>query len=414
MTTKSKLLAGALGAATAVMSIPALAVEATGNLYGDLRASVDYSSVEGDVSSGLGMGDDTDFRDLNSYIGVKGETTAGSLTAFGAFETYVDRNDALLASTASRQVYAGVKGSFGTISYGEMFMAYAKTGLAIDPFYNTALANGFGGAAGSTGLPSAPPVLAATQTFSSFGLSPFLTGDNPAKINSGLGVVLPERVGGVKPNQLAYESPDMAGLVVNAVVFLDSADNGIAGGEEHDFGLGAAYTLGNFKAGVQAIQANDETGTPAFNGDGTVGFDSVATRVHLSYTTASLGLGLSAERIDDKTDGATIPDAKHLFLSGWTSVVPGTRVAASVGINRDVVNPLGPVLTVVSGDGLGIQLGVFHDIVPSFTVHAGVAKFDTKDNDIAGPGATADNSEIIAIGASYKFDLGFGGSTAAK
>lgn len=391
MLNMSKLLAGAIGAAAAVFCSTAAFADSKGAVYGDIRYGLDYSDSSGPISNGNDVGPDTDLRDLNSFIGVKASSGQGDIRVFGAYETYVSGEYAsILSFESQRQLYAGVATPFGTVTYGRMFTEYAKTGIALDPFYNTSLASGNGGAAGTNSLGTGvfPP------GFTSYGLSPLWTGETPVLANLGAGV---------QAAQLAYESPTFFGATVNGMVLFDRNDDSATTGQEnHDYGLGASWSGMGINAGVQWIQANDEVGAGTLlgacgtSGNGTC--DSQATRVYAGYSAPRFGAAASYELID--LQGTT--NEEYYFLSGWFGVTQGTRVAASVGMNNETLD----FATGGSSEGTGVQLGVFHDVIENFTVNAGASWYDLRDNDLSGTD-NADDSWILAVGASYKFELGF-------
>ena len=84
----SKLLAGAIGAAAAVFCSTGALADSKGAVYGDIRYGLDFSDSSGPVSTGNDVGQDTDLRDLNSFLGVKASTGQGDIPVFGAYETY--------------------------------------------------------------------------------------------------------------------------------------------------------------------------------------------------------------------------------------------------------------------------------------------------------------------------------------
>lgn len=393
----SKLLAGAIGAAAAVFCSTGALADSKGAVYGDIRYGLDHSDSSGPVSTASDVGADTDLRDLNSYFGVKASSGQGDIRVFGAYESYIGGELQFLSLESHRQLYAGVATPYGTLSYGRMFTEYAKAGIAIDPFYNTSLASASGGVAGSASAAGTGPF--APPTFNSYGQSATLTGEAP-----GIGAV----GAGVQSSQLAYESPTFFGVTLNGAVFFDRADDSATGGQEsHDYGFGAAWSGMGINAGVQWLQMNDEVGQGTFIGAcGTTGAgtcDASATRVHAGYAAQRWGVAASYELIDlQGVGGAELPNEEYSFLSGWFGVVPGTRIAASVGMNNETVD----VFTGASSEGTGVQVGVFHDVIENLTVHAGGSWYDLRDNDLSGPD-NSDDAWIAALGASYKFELGF-------
>lgn len=383
----SKLLAGAIGAAAAVVCSTGAFADSKGSVYGDIRYGLDYSDSSGPVSEGNDVGADTDLRDLNSFLGVKASSGQGDIRVFGVYETYVGGEYAsILSFQSQRQLYAGVATPAGTVSYGRMFTEYAKTGIAIDPFVNTSLASANGGPAGTASIsPGAFP-----PAFNSYGQSPLFTGEAPVLANLG---------GGIQGAQLAYDSPTFFGVTVNGAVFFDRNDDSPTNGEEsHDYGLGFAWSGMGINAGVQWLQVNDEVGGGTFlgaggnSGNGTG--DATATRLHVGYSASRFGAALSAERID--LQGGGVLDEEYLFASGWFGVTQGTRIAASVGMTNET-----------TFEGTGIQAGVFHDVIDNFTVNAGASWYDLHEDSTNSPGPAVDDTYIVALGASYKFDLGF-------
>lgn len=385
----SKLLAGAIGAAAAVVCSTGAFADSKGSVYGDIRYGLDFSDSSGPVSDAGPVGSDTDLRDLNSFVGVKASSGQGDLRVFGAYEMYTAAGGSFVDPESQRQLYAGVATPFGTVAYGRMFTEYAKSGMAIDPFYNTSLASANGGPAGSASIaPGAVPPL-----FVSYGLSPAWTGESPTLPIFGTGNTA------VQDAQLAYESPTFFGVTVNSAVFFDQNDNAATGGEEsHDYGLGASWSGMGINAGVQWLQVNDEVGAGTFQGAfGNAGNgtgDATATRLHVGYSASRFGAALSAERID--LQGGGVLDEEYLFASGWFGVTQGTRIAASVGMTNET-----------TFEGTGIQAGVFHDVIDNFTVNAGASWYDLHEDSTNSPGPAVDDTYIVALGASYKFDLGF-------
>ena len=387
------LAAGALVASVGWGSA-ALAADSKAALYGDLRFGLDYSDSQGPVTTASGAEEDTDFRELNSFAGVKGSTTQDRLTAFGAYEFYLDGvlGPVLLGATtnlmATRQAYVGVAcEGLGTLSFGRMFTDYARSGLALDPFVNTSLANPFGGTPDAASL----GILASGAPYVSYGLSPLLTGE--------IGVAT---LGAIQGNQLAYASPSFGGVSFNAGVFIDENDDGTTGGgtdeESHDYAGGLSFNLAGISAGVQHLQMNDEVGGGTFIGAGGTGAggtgDASATRLHAGFNQKAFGVNLSHELVDLQGVGAN--DEQYYYLSSWFGLGAATRLAASVGMTNET-----------AFEGSGVQVGVFHDVIEGLTMHAGGSMYDLEDNSVSGP-AAVDDTYTIALGASYKFQLGTG------
>ena len=240
--------------------------------------------------------------------------------------------------------------------------------------------------------------------FTSYGLSPLWTGE-AAQASPIFGI---NGNTAAQDAQLAYESPTFFGVTLNGAVFFDRNDDSATGGQEnHDYGLGAAWSGMGINAGVQWLQVNDDVGAPTFLGACGTSFNGTcetqATRVHAGYSAARWGVAGSYELIDlQGAGGAELPNEEYTFVSGWFGVTQGTRIAASVGMTNETLDPSSGA----SAEGTGVQVGVFHDVIDNFTVHAGGSWYDLKDNDQSGPD-NADDTYIVALGASYKFELGF-------
>jgi predicted porin len=372
-----RLLAGAIGAAAAMLGSTGAIADNQGSVYGDIRYGLDHSDSSGPASTASNVGPDTDLRDLNSFIGVKASTGAGDVRVFGGYETYVGGEYAsILSFQSQRQLYAGVETAYGTVAYGRMFTQYAKVGIGMDPFHNTSLGSANGGPAGTSSF--SPGVV--PPAFHSYGQSPLFTGETPVVSNLGAGI---------QGAQLTYQSPTLFGATVNGAMFFDRNDDSASGGQEsHDYGLGAAWTGMGITAGVQWLQVNDQVGGGTFLGARGNG-DATATRLHASYAAQRWGAAVSAERIDLQG----VLDEEYLFVSGWFGVLPNTRIAASAGMTNET-----------GFEGTGLTVGVFHDVLDNFTVHAGGSWYDLAPDSVNG---AVDDSWIAAVGASYKFDLGF-------
>jgi hypothetical protein len=146
--------------------------------------------------------------------------------------------------------------------------------------------------------------------------------------------------------------------------------------QDHDYGAGLEYADHGVTAGAQFIDANGSQ-------DLTWGANVEAARLYAGYAGGRFGAGASWERLD--LPGATT--ANYLMVSGWYGIFDGTRVAVSVGVEDD---------SATEGDSQ--RVGIFHDVIEDFTVWAAARRFN-------GPGKT--DADVVTVGASYKFDLGF-------
>lgn len=133
-------------------------------------------------------------------------------------------------------------------------------------------------------------------------------------------------------------------------------------------------------AGVQLLDINNAT-------TWAIADDSEAARVYGGYTANRFGVGVSVEKLNF---GGTPVDAEYYMASGWFGVTENTRLAASYGNENES-----------GAEGDSLRLGVFHDVIDNFTIWAAALRFD---GDNAQSGIVND---VVTLGASYKFDLGF-------
>ena len=339
----SKLLAGAIAAAAVCLSTGLSAAEMKGAAYADLRYGIDYFDDSNSTNPA-----DVNFENHGSFWGVKGSASQGGITAFGAYERWLDA-DAQVVIDLVRQSYAGVMTEYGTVQYGTFATAYMEAGRKLDPFFAT-------GAAG-VGQPTA--TVAGGQ---SHGLS-FLTNDAIAAFG-----------GGFSANQLAYTSPSLFGATANVAVFFDDA----AGtNEQDDYAVGAEWSGMGINAGVQYLDVNNGTNIGLAE-------DEEATRLYAGYSAQRFGAALSGER-HDLVGGAL--DADFLMAAGWFGVLPGTRVAASYSLENET-----------GAEGQSFRVGVFHDILDNFTTHVVYRNYNNTDS-------TLPDDQVISLGASFKFEL---------
>lgn len=373
MLNKSKLLAGAgaVAVGAVVCSTGVLAADGKGAVYGDVRWSLDAADASGVA------GPNYSATNNNSFWGIKGSVTEGQLTAFGGYERTLDNDGSTSTSTvtatdtpgldtvtitttfpgldATRQGYFGLKcDTLGTLQYGQFATAYMESGRKLDPFANTALA-------GTTGVGG----------FNSHG-------------QSGLSA---ETFGaGFINNQVAYTTPSFGGLTVNAALFLDETVTGTTQDQNHDYGVGAEFSNSGLTVGVQALDINNAAN---FSAVGTASTEVV--RAYAGLNVARFGVNVSAEK-------ASLPgaDADFIFASGWFGVSDTTRLALALGHENNATGGG------AAAEGNSVSLGVFHDVMKNFTGWVAARRFDSK---VAGPDP---HDDVITMGASYKFNLGFG------
>lgn len=348
MLNKSKLLAGAVAVGAVVCSHGVFAADGKGAVYGDIRWSLNHADAKRAPASYSATNN-------NSYWGIKGSVTEGELTAFGAYENTLN-NDSGAADT-TRQGYFGLKsGTFGTLQYGQFATAYMESGRKLDPFANTAVA-------GVTGV----------GAFNSHGLS---------------GLTAETFRAGFVNNQVAYTTPSFGGLTVNAAFFLDESTSGAppVQDKDHDYGGGAEFNHSGITVGVQALDIN----SGAANFSVPVGGVEVV-RAYGGLNTGRFGANVSVEK-------ASIPgpDADYVFASAWFGVTPATRIAAAAGFENES-----------GAEGTSVSLGVFHNVMKNFTGWVAARRFDGSGNPSTG-GSSGVVNDVITMGASYKFNLGFG------
>ncbi len=349
-----KMTAVAVAAAVAAFaSNPALAIETDASLYGDFRLSLGY--FDSDATD-----DDTDVDNNNSHAGLRLMAKEGDLAAFVQYERLLDNDDGTSEGELTRQFFGGVTGKYGTLGYGRQATAYKVAGQKLDPFYNTSVA----GISGATG----------TINGASYGQSA-LTNDTVGS--------------GFINNQIAYVSPVISGVRVNAVVFLDDA-----GGEseEHDFGAGIEFSQDGLTLGVQALdlQSGSTAGSAQnFSNIGLVGAAAElnAVRYYAALADKSWGVGASYETLDLK---AGLPDRAYTYVAGWYGLSDKLRVALGYGNTND---------TPFEGDGY--TLGASYTVMENLNVYL-AGRFVERDNAAAQPSDT----QSYALGVSYTFDIG--------
>ena len=342
--------AALLAAVTFAWAGAAGAVETKGALYGDLRVSLDAT----DDDSGT-PGPTYSVTDNNSIWGVKASTVKGGVTVFGGYERFIDDDEPVLPGfpfEVTRQAYLGITSFCGTIKLGRHSTAYAEAGRKLDPFYNNAVS-------GSGGLADAGSILGGGN---SHGTS---TAFNADAFGSAY-----------VANHLSYQSPVLWGLTGNAAFFVHETGDS---DQDHDYGAGIEYGGYGVTAGLQFIDANGANG-PSW------GTDVEAMRFYAGFSRERWGVGASWEQLDLS---AGADDQSFLMLSSWYGLREDTRIAVSLGFEDNSAS-----------DGDSQRIGVFHDLLDSFTVWAAARRYN--GNALATPDA-----DVVSVGASYKFSLGF-------
>lgn len=304
------------------LSITPLISMADMTLYGDFRASLTSISNE-DSSTAL---DGLQFVNNASRVGIKGGYTEGSLTSFyhlqmGLNNEYTSGIGADVVT--SRFFFAGIKGDFGKVTFGNTSTPYKLAGLKLDPFYDTTAGAGNAGA--------------------SYGLSPFTNG--------------------FTNNSVAYTNK-FGPLVFDAALYVEENDtDGGADGEadaDHDTNLGLTYVSDSWKAGVQTLSFGDNVTVAASGGFGANVADDSITRVFGSYAKDAVSVGASFEQTGDF-------DSSYTYLSGTYQLSKKTKLAANLGsVAGDDVD-----------EGNGFTVGAFHNLLKKTTVHVLFSQVNT-------------------------------------
>jgi predicted porin len=156
---------------------------------------------------------------------------------------------------------------------------------------------------------------------------------------------------------------------------------------DEDYGVGLRYAPeeAGYSAGVEFLDSDG--GDAVFGVGKRVPFDAV--RVYGSLSLDALSLGASFEQVDVDNEA----DARrYALLSASYGLLPKLRLAATVGLLKDVVpnaaaNPDGL-------DGEGLTVGAFYEVMPKLTTYVAIRGVNL-DSDA--------DSETYAIGASYDF-----------
>ncbi|PSL16213.1 putative porin [Marinobacterium halophilum] len=195
---KKQLICLALaGAVAAPITAQAVEIADTGiDFYGSLRIMLEHAE----------NADDTEYKDASSRIGLKGERDLGEgLKAFAKYEVAVNLDNEGDSIGDMRYGHLGLRGDWGAISGGKVS----------SPFYDAV------GYYGDYMWWDSAPV--------------YYTLDGGSRIGQ----------------SALYESPDLAGLKLKALVQIDDDDNG----EEGQNQLGANYSIGKLTLGAAYTDA---------------------------------------------------------------------------------------------------------------------------------------------------------------
>ena len=328
-----------LTGAVVLAAMAPLAVQAEGKIYGQFNISANevdgvYSNLAGDIENNQ----DGQSADNNgSRLGFQGEN--GQF--FYAVELGLSVDDEANGLGTTRHAFVGFNSSVGTFTFGRTNTAYKLAAQRLDPFYDTSAVN-YKGVAQNEGA--------------SYGLS--------------------RLADGWTNNSIAYISPEIAGLTVNAGVYLQEESD-----EDHDYAVGVDYRLGDLGVGVQylSIGADTENGVIA----GSTNVVDSAIQATVSYDTKLFSVGLSYEMVDLRTGG----ERDYGFLSGSFKLNEFTTLAATYGIVDQ-----GP------GEGDAFTVGAFLNLIENFTFY-GLYSKSGLDN------APAAETDVFSLGVKYGFEI---------
>jgi len=321
--------------ALTLASSPAVAAQdAATELYGDFRYSYNRADA-GDSARWAGANN-------ASRLGLRAEVTGRGLTIFADLQagTNVGAEEGGGAFT-QRYYLAGIRGGFGTATFGRHSTTYKMAGLRLDPFYDTSTLSAAGGVP-STGLFAG----------ASFGLS---------KLTNGWA-----------DRTLAYTSPSLHGFTGNAAVYLDTDS-------DHAYGLGLRYRDHGLRGGLQYYDAGEGRTWPQ-----AAGIDD-ALRGHVSYRGGWCSVGVSYEHLEVVGSGEA---QDFFFVAATVDPTPELTLAAAVGaVAEGAVQPVG---------GTGFHGGIFYALYPQAEVHALYSRLD--------PTSGPDHGNL-SLGLTYHFAL---------
>jgi len=243
---KKRFLTIAIAAGLAASSFTANAGDAT--LYGRLHISLDQIERAGAT---IKQGDELDFSDRKSALGVKGSEDLGDgMKAFYKLEFSV--NPAGEGSIGTRDRYVGLKGGMGTVKFGTVTTNYKKTSAQIDPFWHTAAMG------------------------QSLNMASTLAGSNGS-------------AGGRMTNALQYHSPKMGGMQMIVNTSLD-------GSGDKNTGIGFRFGNKQLKAFVDYMKIENNDTSKTYN----VGEN--ALKVGATYKMGATKIGFQHEMAEDLTN----------------------------------------------------------------------------------------------------------------
>ncbi len=249
--------------ATVALAIP-YAARADTILYGSARVSVDYND---EITHGEEISGNWDVVNNSSRLGVLGSEDLGNgLSAVYQYEFGVDATEG--GNFASnRPKFVGLKGGFGTLTFGNQETPYYHIAGIADIFNS-----------------------GKTYTFSSWLGGGFSLTPNRSTADGDL-IRL--------SNSLYYATPDFNGLTVEAMLVLDGSANKPVFSDGVDiWNLGVKYANGPFFAGLSYVQIEGGKDLPIDQSGNTISFDLSNWVAGLGYFAGPFSVGLIYERGD--------------------------------------------------------------------------------------------------------------------
>jgi len=324
-------------AVSAICAAPMTAM-AGPDFYGNVRLALTSADPDTAAGSTLAMQDNV------SRLGFKAMSEGDGIKAFVHLQSSASTNGGGGAMFGQRFYFAGLKGDFGTVTYGLLSAAYKMPGFKMDPFYDSSKI----GAAGTIGHGGA-----------TYGLS--------------------NATNGFTANALQYTSTAMGKVTVNAGVYIDDGNN-----DDHDIGFGASYKDGGINAGIQVVSTGDAPA--AGSGVANIADDGTAVRLHGGFKADKWSAGVSIEQIDM----SATTDATYIYVVGKFNISDKTTAAVSFGTVDSDTGSGAP-------DGSGINAGIFQTIAPKTQVFAQISQASL---DASGAGS---DPSVISMGVRHSF-----------
>lgn len=319
-----------LGSAPLMDAAEAVGQDATLEIYGNFRYSVNWAQAQGD-SHWTGANN-------ASRVGLQGGTERGDWEAFYHLEAGA-HVDAEGAAFSPRFYLGGIRGPLGSLTVGRHSPAYKMPALQVDPFYDTS----------TLGVNANVP---RTGVFAgaSYGASPLANG--------------------WANRTVMYQTPEYSGLTGSAAVYMDPDGS-------PDYGIGATYAEAGFTLGLHYHEHRSGGRNWAQAG----GIDH-GLRGHATYQAEDWSAGVTAERVDLEGD-----ETQHFLLAGGT-LAPGeaARVSLAVG-NVGSAGGLG------APSGTGIHAGAFYEVTSgaeAFALFSTAGLDDADDHHVASVGMSVD------------------------